>query len=175
MTQARSVAPACTQPVGLLAGWGRFPILFAEKAKSLHIPVVCVGIRHEASAELIPLVHRFYWSGLGKMGRTIRFLRNQGIRQMVMAGKIHKVNLLQPWLFLRYLPDWRGIRFWWRRSAPGVARPDEINRIRSGGGAITRRPDLNCRWRAVRPLTQPSQWQPVPGVKPGRQSYNRPG
>jgi DUF1009 family protein len=50
-------------PIGLLAGWGRFPIAFAEKAHSLDLPVVCVGIRGEASCELIPLVRRFHWSG----------------------------------------------------------------------------------------------------------------
>ena len=38
--------------VGLLAGSGRFPILFAEKARSVGLPVVCVGIRHEAAPEL---------------------------------------------------------------------------------------------------------------------------
>jgi len=105
-----------THPVGLLAGWGRFPILFAEKARSLNIPVVCVGLRHEALPELIPLVHRFYWTGLGKMGRTIRIFRKEGVRQIVMAGKIHKTSLFQPWRVLRLMPDWRTIRFWWRRS-----------------------------------------------------------
>jgi DUF1009 family protein len=104
------------QSVGLLAGWGRFPILFAEKARSLNIPVVCVGIRHEAAPALIPLVRRFYWSGLGKIGRTIRCFRNEGVRQVVMAGKIHKTNLFMPWRIVRLLPDWRTLRFWWRRS-----------------------------------------------------------
>jgi DUF1009 family protein len=105
-----------TQPVGLLAGWGRFPIVFAEKARSLNIPVVCVGVRHEAAAELRPLVQRFYWTGLAKIGHTIRCFRKEGVRQVVMAGKIHKVNLFVPWRVLRLWPDWRTIRFWWRRS-----------------------------------------------------------
>ena len=34
------------EPIGLIAGWGRLPILFAEKAKSLGIPVVCRHSRH---------------------------------------------------------------------------------------------------------------------------------
>jgi DUF1009 family protein len=105
-----------TGPVGLLAGWGRFPILFAEKAQRLGVPVVCVGIRHEAAPELAGLVRRFYWSGLGKLGRTIRCFRKEGVRQVVMAGKVHKTNLILPGRILRLLPDWRGLRFWWRRS-----------------------------------------------------------
>ena len=45
--------------VGLLAGGGRFPIVFAERAQRLGISVVCVGIRHEATAELAGMVERF--------------------------------------------------------------------------------------------------------------------
>src|SRR4029077_18127782 len=98
------------------AGWGRFPILFAEKARCLDLPVVCVGVRHEAAPELMPLVQRFYWTGLAKIGRTIRCFRKEGVRQVVMAGKIHKTNLFVPWRLFRLWPDWRTIRFWWRRS-----------------------------------------------------------
>src|SRR5437867_11857295 len=59
------------EPVGLLAGHGRFPFVFAEKARSLSIPVVCVGIRHEASADLASLVQRFFWAGPARLGRMI--------------------------------------------------------------------------------------------------------
>src|SRR2546423_5156018 len=111
-----AICNSSTAPVGLLAGWGRFPILFAEKARSLNIPVVCVGVRHEAAPELVALVRCFYWTGLAKIGRTIRCFRKEGVRQVVMAGKIHKTNLFVPWRILRLLPDWRSIRFWWRRS-----------------------------------------------------------
>ena len=75
------------EPVGLLAGSGRFPFAFAEKARGLGIPVVCVGIRHEASPELAALVDRFYWSGVARMGRMIRCFRKSGVRQKVAAVK----------------------------------------------------------------------------------------
>jgi len=102
-------------PVGLLAGSGRFPILFAEKARQLGIPVVCVGIRDEAADELVPLVDRFYWVGLAKLGRMIRCFKHENVRQIVMAGKIHKVKVNASFRILRYLPDWRTIRAWWFR------------------------------------------------------------
>jgi len=104
------------QPVGLLAGAGRFPVAFAEKARSLRIPVVCVGISHMAPAELIGLVDRFYWAGVGRLGRMIRCFRREGVRQIVMAGKVHKTVMHTPWLLLSLLPDWRTLRFWFRRS-----------------------------------------------------------
>lgn len=100
------------EPVGLLAGWGRFPIVFAQKARSLGIPVVCVGIRDEASEELCGLADRFYWTGLTRLGRMIRCFRREGVRLAVMAGKIHKIKMHQPWRWLKLMPDWRGLRAW---------------------------------------------------------------
>jgi DUF1009 family protein len=97
-------------PVGLLAGYGRFPILFAEKARSLNIPVVCVGIRDEASPDLAGLVESFHWAGLARLGRMIRCFKKDGVREIVMAGKIHKVRMNAAFRFWRYLPDWRGLR-----------------------------------------------------------------
>jgi DUF1009 family protein len=105
------------EPVGLLAGSGRFPIAFAEKARSVGIPVVCVGVRHEAAPELAGLVDRFYWSGIAQLGRMIRCFRCEGVRRMVMAGKIRKATFMhRPWRVLSLLPDWRMIQFWYRRG-----------------------------------------------------------
>lgn len=97
-------------PLGLLAGSGRFPILFAEKARQLGRSVVCVGILDEAPDELVPLVDRFYWAGLARLGRMIRCFKREGVQQIVMAGKLHKVKLNASFRLLRFLPDWRTIR-----------------------------------------------------------------
>jgi DUF1009 family protein len=110
------IDPAKKTPVGLLAGSGRFPIVFAEKAKQLGIPVVCVGLRNEASPELIPLVDQFYWTGLARLGRMIRCFRREGVRQVVMAGKVQKTSMYVPWRWLTLLPDWRTVKFWFQRS-----------------------------------------------------------
>jgi DUF1009 family protein len=107
------------EPVGLLAGSGRFPVVFAEKAHSLGIPVVCVGIRGEAAPELAGLVQSFYWAGLARLGRMIRCFKRAGVCRAVMAGKIHKTAMYTPWRWLHYVPDWRMLTFWfgrWRRD-----------------------------------------------------------
>jgi hypothetical protein len=105
------------RPIGLLAGWGRFPIAFAEKARGVGLPVVCVGIRYEASPELARLVRRFYWSGPAQIGRVIRLFQREGVEQVVMAGKVHKANVLhRPWKLLSLMPDWRTIKFWYLRK-----------------------------------------------------------
>lgn len=99
-------------PVGLLAGSGRFPILFAERARQLGLPVVCVGIADEAPAELIPLVDRFYWTGFTRLGRMIRCFKGEGVKKIVMAGKFHKAKMNTPFRLIRHMPDWRMFRVW---------------------------------------------------------------
>lgn len=103
------------RPIGLLAGGGRFPLAFAEKARALDIPVVCVGIRHEASSELATMVQRFYWAGVARLGRMIRCFKHEGVEQLVMAGKIHKHVMHTPWRIVSLWPDWRTLRMWYGR------------------------------------------------------------
>jgi DUF1009 family protein len=103
-------------PIGLLAGSGRFPIIFADKARGLGLPVVCVGIRHEASPELAHLVQRFYWAGVARLGRMIRCFKHEGVTRVAMAGKIRKSVMHTPWRWFRLWPDWRTIRFWYARK-----------------------------------------------------------
>jgi UDP-2,3-diacylglucosamine hydrolase len=114
-TAPSAVALQTNRPVGLLAGAGRFPLVFAERAKQAGIPVVCVGIREEAPPELIPLVERFHWAGIAKLGRIIRCFKKEGVEQIVMAGKIQKKRLHTPFRIIRYLPDWRALSWWFFR------------------------------------------------------------
>jgi DUF1009 family protein len=104
-----------TTPVGLLAGYGRFPIYFAEKARATGVPVVCVGLRHMADPVLESLVDRFYWAGVAQLGRTIHCFKREGVRDLVMAGKVMKTVIFTPWRWLSLMPDWRLIRGWYRR------------------------------------------------------------
>src|SRR5260370_25058170 len=94
-----------SQPTGLLAGSGRFPFVFAEKARSLGLPVVCVGIRHEAAPELARVVQRFYWAGVARLGRMIRCFKREGVAHAIMAGKISKTVMHTPSRLLRPWPD----------------------------------------------------------------------
>ena len=112
MTSA--IPPAALAPVGLIAGWGRFPVYFARKAQEAGIPVVCVGIRGMASREdLEPYCSKFYWTGIGTLDKPIRSFRREGVTRWTMAGKFHKTFLFSPYLFFRVIPDLRTIRFWW--------------------------------------------------------------
>jgi UDP-2,3-diacylglucosamine hydrolase len=106
----------CMEPIGLLAGWGRFPVHFATKARALGRPVVCVGIRGEADPELAALVDTFYWSGVARLGRMIRCFKRSGASRVVMAGKVHKARMHDRWRIWRLWPDLRTLRFWYNRK-----------------------------------------------------------
>ena len=106
---------ALPKKIGLLAGGGRFPLAFARSARQVGIDVVCVAIADHADADFTPVVKKLYWAGLAKLGRMIRCFRREGVDAMVMAGKIHKIRMFDPWRSFRLLPDWRFIQFWLRR------------------------------------------------------------
>ncbi|RMF94443.1 MAG: LpxI family protein [Planctomycetota bacterium] len=97
-------------PIGLVAGWGRFPIVVAEELKRRGECVVCVGVRGHADTVLADICDAFYWIGLGQLGRAIRLLKRHGVRRATMAGKIHKVVLFRRWAWIRHLPDWRAVK-----------------------------------------------------------------
>ena len=98
--------------IGLLAGYGRFPMIFAQAARRAGFEVVCVGIRGAASTELNQLVDQFSWIGIAQLGGMIRRFRKADVRRVVMAGKVAKAQIYAPWRVLRFLPDWRFIKTW---------------------------------------------------------------
>lgn len=108
-----ATSPRVSEPIGLLAGSGRFPILFAQVARRQGLPVACVGVRYEASEELRELCDSFDLVGVSKLGRMIRTFRRRGVRQVVMAGKVTKNVMYTPWRFVQLMPDWRTLHMWY--------------------------------------------------------------
>jgi DUF1009 family protein len=96
--------------VGLIAGWGRYPIVVAEALKRSGHQVYCLGVKDHADPVLKNICDGFGWMGLARIGRAVRFLRRYRCRDATMAGKVHKVRLYQPWSWIKHLPDWRGVR-----------------------------------------------------------------
>lgn len=76
------------EPLGLIAGNGRFPFLVAAAARRAERPVVAVAIREEASPELEREVDALHWVGLGQLGRCLEVLHGAGVREAVMAGQV---------------------------------------------------------------------------------------
>jgi DUF1009 family protein len=114
------------EPIGLLAGSGRFPILFAEAARRQGLPVACIGVRYEASDELRSLCDSFDVVGVTKLGRMIRTFRRRGVSRIVMAGKVTKSVMYTPWRVVQLCPDPRMMQMWYRRMSAADRRDDTI-------------------------------------------------
>ena len=99
--------PALVEPgerIGLIAGNGRFPIIFAQNAKRLGYSVSAVAHIGETAAELEEHVERIHWIKIGQFNKLIRVLKEDGVRQAVMLGGIKKTHV-----FTTVLPDFRAL------------------------------------------------------------------
>jgi DUF1009 family protein len=94
-----------TEPLGLIAGSGRFPFLVAEEAMRRGIPVVALGIPGVTDPALEAVAGGLTWFKLGQINASIKTLKEAGARKVVMAGKVQHVSL-----FGGVLPDWRAAR-----------------------------------------------------------------
>ncbi|MBX5481803.1 MAG: UDP-2,3-diacylglucosamine diphosphatase LpxI [Myxococcaceae bacterium] len=88
------------QTIGLIAGNGLLPHLFADAAKSRGMRVVAVAHRGETDARLAGKVDALEWVRVGQLGRIARILRGFGARQAVLAGGIGRVRA-----FTEFRPD----------------------------------------------------------------------
>ncbi|HEV7281324.1 MAG TPA: UDP-2,3-diacylglucosamine diphosphatase LpxI [Pirellulaceae bacterium] len=96
--------------VGLIAGWGRFPIVVAQALKARGCEVYCVGIFGHCDAELRNLCDDYVEMGPAKLGGHIRWFRNRGVSCATMAGKLFKTQIFKHRHWLFHLPDWETIR-----------------------------------------------------------------
>jgi hypothetical protein len=87
-------------PIGLIAGSGRLPVLFAEAAAQAGRTVVAIA--HEGETEAgFPAAA---WVKLGQLGRIAQVLREAGASEAVFCGALSKPRLLD------MRPDWLGLK-----------------------------------------------------------------
>lgn len=91
---------------GLIAGNGRFPLLFAEAAQAAGVEVVAVAHEGETPPELADCVPDVTWVHVGELGKIIATFQTAGVTEAVMAGGIYKVGALT-----NIRPDARGMAF----------------------------------------------------------------
>ena len=92
--------------VGLIAGSGQFPLLFAHAARQASVRVLAVGFHGETDPSLSKYVDEFHLLRLGQLSRLIGTFRNAGITNAAMAGAINKTRL-----YSKIRPDWRAVKF----------------------------------------------------------------
>ena len=92
--------------MGLIAGWGRFPVVVVESLSRQGVKVFCLGIKHHADPVLRDLCADYHPIGVARLGEAIRYFQQQEVVHATMAGKIHKVLLFQRLYWLKHFPDW---------------------------------------------------------------------
>ena len=80
--------------IGLLAGWGRFPVVVAETLQKQGYHVYCLGVRDHADPVLRDICHHFAPLGAAQLGGAIRYYRRHHVKHATRAGKYFKVRLL---------------------------------------------------------------------------------
>ncbi|MCK8600569.1 UDP-2,3-diacylglucosamine diphosphatase LpxI domain-containing protein [Desulfoferrobacter suflitae] len=92
--------------IGLIAGSGQFPLLFAHASRQANVEVVAVGFEGETDPALGKYVARLHMLKLGQLNKLIRTLQGAGITRAAMVGAINKAKL-----YTRIRPDWRAVKF----------------------------------------------------------------
>ncbi len=97
-------SPAETDRIGLIAGSGQFPLIFARKARAKGYRVYAVAYVNEADPRLAEVVDAVEWLHLGQVKRLIRFLKSHDVSTTVMMGAIRKTRM-----FTDVRPDMKAI------------------------------------------------------------------
>lgn len=91
--------------IGLIAGGGQFPILFARAARKNGVEVVAVALKGETDKQLEFEVDTCAWVSLGKLGRMIETFEEAQVSEVAMAGAVAKTKL-----YSKIRPDWKAVR-----------------------------------------------------------------
>ena len=90
--------------IGLIAGNGQFPLLFAESARQKGLEVYAVGYQGETDPSLADHVIVLEWLYLGQIKKMIKFFRSKDIKDAVMIGGVTKTKM-----FTNVRPDIKAI------------------------------------------------------------------
>lgn len=90
---------------GLIAGNGKFPFMVLQGALNSGAQMVVAAIREETDPDIERLAEHVTWVGIGQLGRMIRFFKQEGVEQAIMAGQVKHVQI-----FSRAVPDARMLK-----------------------------------------------------------------
>lgn len=79
--------------IGLIAGNGKFPLLFAKAALGQGLEVIAVAIKGDTSKCIMSLANRVYWLSLKDYAKMYEIFEKEGIRKVIMAGQVNPKSL----------------------------------------------------------------------------------
>jgi len=95
------------RPMGIIAGGGQFPKLFAQAARRHGRAVCAAGHVGETDPGLERETDAFTWVKLGQLGKIIKFFKKHQVRETVFVGTITKTRI-----FRDVWPDLKGLSLW---------------------------------------------------------------
>ena len=112
--QASAGCSSLNETIGLIAGYGRFPLIAADALKARGLRVVAAAVKGEADQAVQEHVDACTWLAVGRLRAALAFFRKHGCKKLLMAGKVRKVHLFRNFLpdmaamkLLASLKDWR--------------------------------------------------------------------
>ncbi len=90
--------------IGLIAGNGQFPLLFARTARQKGWEVYAVAYQGETDPTLVEHVVALEWLYLGQIKKIIKFFRSNDIKDAVMLGGVTKTKM-----FTNVRPDIKAV------------------------------------------------------------------
>lgn len=86
--------------LGLVAGYGAFPLEIAGRLQQQGIQVVAVAVREEANPAIEQYAVSTTWLRVGQLGAMIKAFQAAAVDQVIFAGKVRKLHL-----FRNFQPD----------------------------------------------------------------------
>jgi DUF1009 family protein len=91
--------------LGIIAGEGKFPVLIAREANAKGIKVYVLAVKGNTDVEAFKdLAEKLLVLKLGQLGAAINFLKENGVTQAVMAGRVQHVSIFN------VIPDLRAAK-----------------------------------------------------------------
>ena len=88
--------PEC---VGLIAGEGELPTILARAMLARAVDIVAIALSEPIYRQLQPLVQRLHCFSAGQGNKIIEALQREGVRDLVLIGKVSKDILFSRWRF----------------------------------------------------------------------------
>ena len=103
------------EPIGIIAGGGRLPLIIAEGMRAAGREVCVVGLRGHCTQEILDLADRFTTAGTMRVGSWAKACKRFKVKEAVLVGRVDKAGMHVPFRFIRNIPDLVTIDIWYRR------------------------------------------------------------
>jgi len=94
-----------SRKIGMIAGYGAFPLELAEILVQQGFELHVVAAREETSQEIETLAASVCWLHVGQIGAMIKAFQKAGVTEVVMAGKVRKLHM-----FRNFRPDFVAVK-----------------------------------------------------------------